>query len=98
METIERIAWKAMLQLNKIEKEHGTKTMPRRCLQPYEVDLETPRQASVFHNAAIMRNTVTNRAPCVTQFSEFSIRNYLMTGPILITIVPMDPPRIHLHN
>lgn len=50
-------------------------------------------RAPVFHSAALLRNTVTNRASCITHFSEFSIRNDLMTGPVLIALVPADLPQ-----
>lgn len=49
-------------------------------------------RASVFHITLFWEKRWLTRASCITHFSEFSIRNYLMTGPILITMVPAIHP------
>lgn len=75
-----------------------TETVPSRCLQAHELDLQTLGWEDFsFPHCTLVRKAVTNRAQSITHFSEFSVRNHLMTGPILITIVPADPPR-HLSD
>lgn len=58
----EQRGWKATLELNRFEEEDRIETVPSKCLQAPDIDLQTQDGAAlVSHIAALLRKTVTNQ-------------------------------------